>query len=874
MTSGTPLFARTKIQRPRLRLEQIARPPLERRLERALGEYSLVLLCAPAGYGKTVLLSRVLSEPRHGHAVAWVNADTDDDLERLIRALTAALEPYDLPWRVSPEALGTPAVDNPRLAADTLLDTLACSEVKRGIIVLEDAHRLSDGVIFDWLDKVVEGLPPTWCLAITSRVAPPLSLARLRVKNELAEFLAEDLRFSLDEALTLAENHGDCAPQTTDQLWQRTQGWPVGIHLAIHTGHVSQAAWRADRHAFDYLASEVLEQLPPPLQRFLLQCAILPELTAARCAAVSGDPQARVHLDEIERRGLFVTRLEDSERTLRLHDLFRDFLEEQLHHRYSDELPRLLQRAAASEANPIRRIGYLVRAGEWEGAQHELANATPALLLNGAGSQVLRLLDLFPAALRQESPLLSFVFGLYAWPYFDWEPMRDAMKRAADGFSAQGSATQAQQARTFEAMALLNLGRLEEAGKLIDEIHAHPADHEIRVFLELLRYWYTGANGPADAPGRHLACMLELLEESGSPELWYRCIPHFLFLGRPGVNAQIAHYAEQALLIAAEVHPHLHGSAIALKAWLLLCDGRVDEAESLIHEVQEEERWLGRSNNLRVVIAGLLGTLYALKGDREGIINAQIMLAELDRHAVSQGTWRGVYLYHFSRWHLASDNRKALESIADTLRALPQRHEWPFMRMARTGLEALCALHQGNYRKCEALLEPVLPHIDTCDMFAAGDTLRITYSLALARQGQYRDAWKSLSPVLANANRAGGKFGILMVGKSLLGELLAVPWPEDVPVAEYTLLESFAKLSADLCASTRPTNPNKTIEIISARECEVLELLAAGDSNKVIARALDLSPHTVKRHVANILNKLDLATRGQAAAWWHARQQA
>jgi LuxR family maltose regulon positive regulatory protein len=54
----------------------------------------------------------------------------------------------------------------------------------------------------------------------------------------------------------------------------------------------------------------------------------------------------------------------------------------------------------------------------------------------------------------------------------------------------------------------------------------------------------------------------------------------------------------------------------------------------------------------------------------------------------------------------------------------------------------------------------------------------------------------------------------------------------------------------------------------TARELEVLARIAAGDSNKLIARAFDLSLHTVKRHVANILGKLGVETRGQAAAWY------
>lgn len=51
---------------------------------------------------------------------------------------------------------------------------------------------------------------------------------------------------------------------------------------------------------------------------------------------------------------------------------------------------------------------------------------------------------------------------------------------------------------------------------------------------------------------------------------------------------------------------------------------------------------------------------------------------------------------------------------------------------------------------------------------------------------------------------------------------------------------------------------------ISAREVEVLEMLAAGHANKMIARRLDISPNTVKTHVARLFEKLDVASRTQA----------
>jgi DNA-binding NarL/FixJ family response regulator len=54
-------------------------------------------------------------------------------------------------------------------------------------------------------------------------------------------------------------------------------------------------------------------------------------------------------------------------------------------------------------------------------------------------------------------------------------------------------------------------------------------------------------------------------------------------------------------------------------------------------------------------------------------------------------------------------------------------------------------------------------------------------------------------------------------------------------------------------------------EALSDREIEVLKHVAEGLSNKEIAWTLDISAHTVARHVTNIMRKLDAANRAQAA---------
>ncbi len=871
-------FAQAKIQQPRLRVEQFPRPGLERRLALALTEHPLILLSAPAGYGKTVLLSRVLSEHRGHRALAWVNCDEDDDLQRLALALVTALEPYDLPWRVSPQALSVMAADTPGLAADTLLDALAGAEVTGGVMVIEDAHRLTDKRVFPWLDKLLERLPPGWCLAVTSRVDPPLALARLRARNDLAEFRAEELLFSREDALALARNHGADNPEFVANLWQRTQGWPVALQLALRTGHADTDLRTTDRHTFDYLASEVMQQLPPPLSAFLLCCSVLPELTAARCAAVSGDPQAALRLDEIERRGLFATILESRERTLRLHDLFRDFLEEQLQRQDPEAIPRLLGRAADSETDPVRRVGYLLRAGDHDRAERTLMAATPAMLLDGAAAQVLRLLEQFPESLHRHSPVLAFVRGLHAWPHFQWETMRDAMQRAAKGFQSDATDTAgraaAQQARAIEAMALINLGLLEEADERIQGLQTPTETIEIAAFCEQLGYWYSGAMGPLDAPARHLTKMLELLGQSASPELWYRCLPHIVYFGHPGVNRVMARYVEGALSVAGDRHPYLRVNALAIQAWLWLFEGRVEQAARLMREVEEEVRWLGPTNNLQMVILSFLGTYHGLRGERQRVAEiTETILGNLYGRHAQDSAWGVIYLFHCGRWCLMGGDWEGVERIAGQIGTTPSVREWPFPRLARTAIEALLALHRGENPRCLSLLEPLLPLVGRYDMLASGATLRLAQALALGRLGRLREAWEAAAPAFEAVSGSGEQLLLLSAGPDLLRELASLSWDGLAPPSDLALLSGLIEQLDALRQGSGETG--RTLEPprgLSEREMEVLAHIAAGDSNKLIARALDLSPHTVKRHVANILNKLDLATRGQAAAWWHARQ--
>ena len=286
-----------------------------------------------------------------------------------------------------------------------------------------------------------------------SRVEPPLALARLRAADELAEFRQHDLRFNDDEVAALlrraAGSHAGLESAATSaraarahpRLGGRTAPEPVSA--ARRRRAAQSGGRRPQRHLFDYLAAEVLDDMPAELRDFLLRCSVLPELTAARCAPSAAMPHAARLLEEIERRGLFVTVLDADEPTLRLHDLFRDFLEDRLRRDMPDELPELLRRAADRRARPAahgrlpdprRRLGRGRRA-RWCSARRSSSASVRAPALR-------QMLTLFPAAeLNARAGPAPACAASRAWPRFDWDTLRVSHGARRGGLRARPAAS-------------------------------------------------------------------------------------------------------------------------------------------------------------------------------------------------------------------------------------------------------------------------------------------------------------------------------------------------------------------------------------------------------------------------------------------------
>ncbi|MCP5472382.1 MAG: AAA family ATPase [Sinobacteraceae bacterium] len=864
-------FAHTKIQPPRLQSGLIARAALEGRLHAAMAVRRLTLLQVPAGWGKTSLLTRVLSQLPAGRGAAWIAADEDDDLQRFLACLSSALEPMDLAWRVSPRSLPTLALGERglRQVADEITNALASYEIARGVIVIDDAHRIRDPRVFELLRLLLESMPvPHWGLVIATRTTPDLPLARWRARDEVAELRLDDLRFDTQEVADLLAASG-AAPQAASELAQRTGGWAAGLRLLMSVGGGStRAVLFRERHVFEYLADEVLSALDPQVREFLLRCSVLPELTPRRCAHVAQQPRAAVLLERLEADGLFLSALEAEEPTLRLHDLFRDFLEDRLQRDHPDEIPGLLQRAADHEPDLSRAIGWLARAGAWERAAHELAARAPALVSLGGGPTIERLLKLFPEKEQQHRPDLNYLRALCAYQQFDFEILCQQMQQAAAGYLRKGQHEEAVLAQTYAAVGMRNSGRQEEARVVFSELNAQPLSGSAAAIAAYFSAWEAYADHQPQAVAPAFSRALGWLEQIDDPRVWEQCFMHCFLLGCPGMAPLVARFDECAMQRMPDTPSLLSGSVLHSRAAAALGAGDLGKATEFLAAADEDVRWLGHPRTLATENYMLHLAIDALRGDGRSVEHhLQRMRTDMSESGdANRRTHSSSALLAAARavWLLA--DHAQLQLLERQMMQAQNSFDWRYADVERKMVQGMVALDQGRNADAVTLLGASLTDsVDEDIAFFRNSQARLLLAAVHLRSGDLRAAEQVLRPWLRSAHEGGFVGGAMMAGRPILQQFVQADWQGLLARPDLALISHLC----DIMSRSRSVREGTSARAggLTDREWQVLERIAAGDSNKLIARALDLSLFTVKRHVANIFDKLALGSRTQAAVW-------
>ena len=354
MRPSGPVITATKLQVPRTRPGLVPRDRLVAAIARG-SDARLTLVIAPAGSGKTTLLDEWRSAPAERRPFAWLSLDADDnDPVKLFEGAIAALRTV-VPG-IGEHARGQLAASGglTEVVLPSLINELAALP-RPLVLTLDDYHLIANPKVHEAVRYLLDHLPDTVQLAVASRSEPPFGLGRLRVRREMVEIRAADLRFTTAEATALL--HGalefELDQADVERLCERTEGWAAGLHLAALS-----LSGRSDAHEFissfagddrpvvDYLGFEVLDGQSEDTRTFLLQTSVLDRLCGGLCDAVTGRRDSEIRLDELERAGLFLLPLDSRRQWYRYHHLFAELLRHELT-RTAPELVAGLHRRAS-----------------------------------------------------------------------------------------------------------------------------------------------------------------------------------------------------------------------------------------------------------------------------------------------------------------------------------------------------------------------------------------------------------------------------------------------------------------------------------------------------------------------------------------------
>jgi LuxR family maltose regulon positive regulatory protein len=434
----------TKLYIPPVRRELVSRQRLIKQLNTGL-YHKLTLISAPAGFGKTTLVSEWLSaiqsngreKEQAKPGVAWLSLDQgDNELERFLVYFVTALSQVDGgESMIGQEALGM-LQSNQSPPAETTLTALindVAASTGKIIFVLDDYHLIDAQPVHDALSYFIENMPSQIHLVIATREDPLLPISRLRVRDLLTELRAADLRFTSSEVVDfLNQMMGlNLSSEDVSALETRTEGWIAGLQLAaislrgqVDPSRLIQTFSGSNRLVLDYLIEEVLERQPKPVQDFLLQTAILDRLSGDLCAAITHQNNAQEILEDLEHANLFIIPLDEERRWYRYHHLFADLLRQRVQQEYRQELPGIYQCAALwyeQNKNYVEAIEYYLEGGAFERAAETISLGRQIIFDQNKTAQshnyrlILQWLDRIPDETLQHYPHLHLMYTYAAW---------------------------------------------------------------------------------------------------------------------------------------------------------------------------------------------------------------------------------------------------------------------------------------------------------------------------------------------------------------------------------------------------------------------------------------------------------------------------
>jgi len=902
METGESLLL-TKLFVPQVRPNRVARPGLVARLNQALGG-KMALVSAPAGFGKTTLVSEWLQQV--DRPCTWLSLDEgDNDPNRFLAYLIAALQRINSSWgQTVQELLRPPQAPTLTAMMVALINAIAAGD-SPFVLVLDDYHLISAPSVHDALTFLLDNLPPSsqgMHLLILCRADPPWPLARLRALGEVTEIRADDLRFTPEEAIAFFnEVMGlDLTRQQIAVLESRTEGWVAGLQLAglflqgLPRGDVAgfiEAFAGSHRYVMDYLVEEVFGRQSPEVQEFLLLTAILDRLSGPLCDAVVGQDgilpyTSQEMLERLDRANLFTVPLDHERRWYRYHHLFADLLRDRLRQAHTECLPELYRRAAAwCESNGMiedavryalqakhhglatrlieqalcklyTQNEYLTITGWMRALPQELVLSQPRLCLGYAVSlaasgdleAAASLIEIAKSQLQESPPFERELSSTVSCPYQAEPKCAGECYATTQGASAYVDILRARIACYQSPSMAIKIGQ-----RAIEQLP--PQYIRLRgIALLILGQAYL-LDGNTDAADSALSKALETNRTSSHTAAFLNSSHHLACLrvlqGRLREAKVI--YEDAVRFVAEQEQPVFAGiervgMGDLLREW--------NDLESASHCISEGLRLTEAGGDFEFLRDGYIAR--ARLDQANGNLDSALAFIQKAAQTVrrSRPAWDTAWIEAWrTRLWLAQGNLPAAArwmqtcnlSVEDSLDFLC---EFGHLTLARV------LLAQGKPDVADAFLERLLQAAELAGR--TGRVIEILTLRALARQayGGAPGAMGALERSLALAEPEGYVRTFVDEGAPMAALL------------RHALSQGIARnyVSRLLAAFGEPAAASPLIEPLTAREREVLCLIAAGLKNQDIADCLVISVATVKSHVTNIYGKLGVSRRIQAVA--------
>lgn len=863
----------TKFHIPPWRDAGVSRPRLLERLTTGLHENrKLALVSAPAGYGKTTLVTDWFHSMAGKLWVAWLSLnEADNDPEQFMCYWLAAFQQADesISGKIQ-TLLDLPHFPLFNVIMDELLNELA--ELQTPVaLTLDDYHVITNPQIHKALEYFLDHLPAQVHLIIITRQDPPLPLARMRARGQMTEIRARDLRFSPDEArqFFVGSMKLDLSDEAANALEERTEGWVVGLQLAglalqnlTDPQRFIQTFRGSHRYVLDYLAEEVIRQQGEEIRAFLTQTSILDRFNADACCALTGRADAQAVIAHLEQVNLFIVPLDDERIWYRYHHLFSDYLSTLLTKHEQSELYK--KASAWHEANDlmIEAVQYAIASGDTDFSADVIERAVKkdSTWSGGNVNLLSGWLDALPPQALQSRPLLSLNASQILYLSGRFELAEKLIAQTEQSLVLLPETPEVEQMLALAALYRGSIasvrGDVQQAIEQITFAQSHLARENhlahARAFFSLgLAYEV------ADQTKRAAQNYLQASDEAKFAGVLFLAVHARCAAAQVQIKQGCLNVAEQTCQTAVQLAEGAHIAPLGL-AWSILGGIALERndlasAERLLQEGIALSRQGGLMDD---VILGLsfLARLHAVQGNP-----ASALAANQEANSIIQayGVPRMSLLAsaYLARLQLYLGQKQAAAQWAAEYRAIRSTslHEYEDLTLARillaTGeLDTLPSIlhpllekanEAGRMQTCiEAMILLGLFHHAKKDTLSALDWLGKSLRLA-APEGYARiflDEGKPLFNLLAKVRSSSPEFVDFLLGMSQIERGLSSALHEQLP------------------------------DPLSKQELRVLKLIVAGNSNQEIAAELFISVGTAKWHVHNVYQKLGVSSRPQAIA--------